>query len=93
MARQGDARCLGVHSETAPFGDDTYTFNMQLTYVKATLACAWISAVGSAGLVGNVSSLPAWTVLAGFAILPPLILTRWNDPAPTMSESIHEVLR
>lgn len=90
---QCDALRLGVHSETAPFGDDTYTFNMQLKYAKLTLACAWISAVCGAGLVGNVSAVPSWTVLAGLAILPPLILARWNDPAPTMSESIHEVLR
>ncbi len=79
---------------TAPFGDDTYTLNMQLKYAKVTLACAWISAVCGAGLVGDVSSLPSWTVLLGFAILPPLVMMQWwNDPAQTMSESIHEVLR
>ena len=67
---------------------------MQLKYAKLTLACAWISAVCGAGLIGNVSALPSWTVLAGFAIFPPLILARWwKDPAPTMSESIHEALR
>jgi hypothetical protein len=83
-----------VHSGTAPVGEDTYTFNMQLKYTKVTLACAWMFAISGAGLVANVNSLPNWTVLVGLAILPPLAMMRWwKEPAQTMSESIHEILR
>jgi hypothetical protein len=94
LTRRAEAPCLGVHSGTAPLGEDTYTLKMKLKYAKVMLACVWICAVSGAGLVGDVSSLSSWTVLAGFAILPPLILMQWwNEPAQTISESIHEVLR
>jgi hypothetical protein len=84
----------GVHSGTAPFGEDSYIFNMEVKYTKITLAGAWISAVCAAGLAANIGSLSSWIVLIGFAILPPLVIMQWrNDPAQSMSESIQEVLR
>jgi hypothetical protein len=67
---------------------------MEFTYKKVALAGAWISGVCAAGLAGNAGSLSSWTVLAAFAIIPPLVLMQWrNDPAQSMSESIQEVLR
>ncbi len=54
----------------------------------------WVAAVSIAGIAGNVRSLSGWAVLAGLAILPPLfMLWWWNDPRPTMSETIREALR
>jgi hypothetical protein len=67
---------------------------MQRKYTKVILAAAWMSAVCAAGLVGDVSSLSSWIVLAGFGILPPLVMMQyWSDPAQSISESIQEVLR
>jgi hypothetical protein len=38
------------------------------------------------------ASMPGGIVMAALAILPPILLWFWwNDPEPTMSESIHEV--
>ena len=92
--RRSTVVSTGVPSGTAPFGEGSYTFNMQLKYTKVTWAGAWISAVCAAGLVANVGSLSSWIVLVGFAILLPLVIMQWsNDPAQSMSESIQEVLR
>ena len=67
---------------------------MQLDSIKATVTAVWVSAVCTAGLAGNLRSLPGWAVLAGLAVLPPLVMMwRWNDPRQTMSETIQEALR
>jgi hypothetical protein len=48
----------------------------------------WVSAVSMAGIAGNVNSVSSWTVLAGVAVLPPLVMMRrWNDSRQTMSQS------
>jgi hypothetical protein len=68
-----------------------YTLYMHLESIKVTVATLWISAVCTVGIVGNVNSLSGWTVLAGLAILPPLVVMwRLNNPPQTMSESIQE---
>lgn len=68
--------------------------NMQLDSIKATIATVWVSAVCTAGIVGNVNTLSGWTVLAGVAVLPPLVMMwLWNHPGQTMSESIQEALQ
>lgn len=67
---------------------------MKLDSIKTTVTAVWVLAVGTAGIAGNLRSLSGWTVLAGFAVLPPLVmLWRWNDPYPTMSETIQKALR
>ena len=67
---------------------------MQLVSIKAIFAMLWVSAVSIAGIAGNVNSFSSWTVLAGVAVLPPLVMMRrWNDPRQTMSETIQEALR
>jgi hypothetical protein len=64
---------------------------MHLISLKTVLATAWVAAVLIAGLVGNLSSLSGWAVLAGVAVLPPIVLLwRLNAPRQTMSESIQE---
>ena len=83
-----------VHSGTAPFSLGAYRSGMQLVSLKAVLATVWLSAVLIAGLTGNLNSLPSWAVLAGVAVLPPIVMVwRWNAPRQTMSESIQEALR
>jgi hypothetical protein len=67
---------------------------MQLVSIKTTIALLWVSAVSIAGIAGNVNAFSSWTVLAGIAVLPPLVMMwRWNDPRQTTSQSIQEVLR
>lgn len=59
-----------------------------------TGAVLWVFAVCAAGVLGHLTSPSAWAVLAALAALPPLVTMRlWNDPAPSMSESIQKVLR
>ena len=67
---------------------------MQLMSLKAGLAILWVSAALIAGIAGNVDSGASWTVLAGLAIIPPIVMMwRWNAPPQTMSESIQEARR
>jgi hypothetical protein len=67
---------------------------MQLESIKVRVAMLWVSTVCTAGIAGNVNSLSGWTVLAGLAILPPLVIMwRWNNPPRSMSESIQEALQ
>ena len=67
---------------------------MQLVSLKAVLATVWVSAALIAGIAGNLNSLSSWTVLAGVAVIPPIVMMwRWNAPRQTMSESIQEARR
>ena len=67
---------------------------MQLDSMRAAATAAWLSAVCAAGIVGNLRSLSGWAVLAGVAVLPPLVtMWRWGPPRHTMSETIQEALR
>ena len=85
---------LRVHWGTARFKAGAYTWNMQLVSIKAVIAMLWVSGVSLAGIAANVTSLSSWTVLAGVAVLPPLVMMRqWNDPRQSMSQSIQEALR
>jgi hypothetical protein len=83
-----------VPDRTARFRAGTYASNMQLESIKATVATVWVSAVCTAGIAGHLRSLWGWTVLAGVALLPPLVMMwRWNNPRQTMSETIQEARR
>ena len=67
---------------------------MQLVSVKQIVTLLWVSAVSIAGIAVSVDSFWSWTVLAGVAVGPPLVVMwRWNDPRQTMSETIQEALR
>jgi hypothetical protein len=67
---------------------------MQLFSIKAVVGTVWVLAVCLAAIAGNLNSLPSWLVLAGVAILPPIVMMwRWNDPLQTMSEVIQEARR
>ncbi len=83
-----------MHFGTAPFGAGAYSSHMQLKSIKAGLATAWVSAACVAGLAFHLNSVSSWTVLAGVALLPPIVMTWWwNDPPQTLSESIQEARR
>ena len=84
-----------VQSGTAPVDAGTYTCHMQLVSMKTFFAATvWVSAVSMAGIAGNMSSVSSWTVLAGVALLPALVMMqRWNGPGQTMSQSIQEARR
>lgn len=85
---------LSVHLGTARVEAGAYTGNMRLVSIKAVIAMLWVVAVAIAGLVGNVNSFLLWTVLAGVALLPPVVMMRWwNDPHQSMSQRIQEALR
>ena len=67
---------------------------MQLVLIKPVIAVLCISAALIVGIVGNLDSLSSWTVLAGIAVVPPLVMMwRWNDPRQTVSERIPEARR
>jgi hypothetical protein len=83
-----------VLSGTARRNAGAYSCNMQLPIFKSIVAMLWVSAVTIVGIARTVDSFSSWTVLAGVAVVPPLVmLWRWNDPRQTMSESIQEALR
>ena len=43
---------------------------------------------------GNLNSPSSWAVLAGVAVLPPIVMMwRWSNPRRTLSESIQEARR
>jgi hypothetical protein len=67
---------------------------MQLLSIKSIVAMLWVSAVTIVGIARNLDSFSSWTLLAGVAMVPPLVMMwRWNAPRQTTSESIQEALR
>ncbi len=66
---------------------------MTLRLMKASAAALWILGVFVFFvMVSRGTSMPNGIAIAAIAILPPILLWFWwNDPEPTMSESIHEV--
>jgi hypothetical protein len=66
---------------------------MKVNYTKSAAAAFWVLAMFAIGVALGTTSVIGWVVLAGLALLPPLVIQRlWKDD-PSLSESIHEVLR
>jgi hypothetical protein len=64
---------------------------MKLTHLKGAIVAAWLLAMFVVSVAADVTSGSAWAVLAGFALLPPLVMLRWwKDPPQTLSESINK---
>jgi hypothetical protein len=83
-----------VQSRTAVADAGPYTESMNTEYVKPALMAAWVVAVGALGYASGTTSFPGWAVVAVLALAPPAVMVRlWSVPAPSMSESIREVLR
>ena len=67
---------------------------MQLVSIKAIIAMLWVSTASIVGITANVNSFPSGIALGVVAVIPPLVMMwRWNDPVPTMSQAIQEALR
>jgi Na+/proline symporter len=67
---------------------------MQLESTKVALAAIWGVALFAAGFAANVTSMLAWSVLGGLAVLPPIVMVRlWNDRPPRVSQRFQEGLR
>ena len=67
---------------------------MRLQQIKSTVAATWVLTAIVVGLVASVRSPGGLVVLAALGLLPPLaLLLLWNDPTPSMSESIQESRR
>ena len=67
---------------------------MQFEYVKASIAAGWLLLVAAVAVSLNVASATGWMIAIGTALLPPMMLfALWQQPAPTMSESIRDVLK
>ena len=64
---------------------------MELQKIKSTAAAGWMLSAGLVGFFGGVTAPGSLVVLAALGLLPPLaLLLLWNDPSPTMSESIQQ---
>jgi hypothetical protein len=62
---------------------------MAFKNLKVVMAVAYVIAIGVLGAVTGISSAIAWVMLAVLAVLPAgALVTFWNEPQPTMSESI-----
>ena len=67
---------------------------MPSTDNKTLLFAGWVIAVCVAALAFGVTSIPNWIVVAGVALVPPLVVRHfWHAPERTMSESIDEARR
>ena len=67
---------------------------MRLQTIKMTIGAAWVVIAIIVGIVAGVSSSGGLLALVALGLLPPLaMLLLWNDPDPTMSESISKARR
>lgn len=82
-----------VHYETAAERIRCHAEDMQLQHMKVLFATVWVILVIAIMVgTGHVTSMSDRLTLGLLAVLPPLAMWFWwNDPARTMSESIHEV--
>ena len=61
---------------------------------KTLLFVGWAIAMGLAGLVLGITSVPNWMVVACIAVVPPVVArTFWRAPEQTISESINKARR
>jgi hypothetical protein len=83
-----------VQSGTALPRRFRYSSHMQTDHVKAAVIMGWILAGAVLGYLTRTTSLSGWMLLAAATVLPPVVMmSLWRAPAPSMSESIREVVR
>jgi hypothetical protein len=83
-----------VHYGTAAIAECAHAEHMNLLYVKGIVAMAWTCSVLTVGLLTQASSVTSLVTLAFVAALPPTILMhRWREPAPSISQDIQKALR
>ena len=67
---------------------------MKLENIKAGIALVWVGLACATAARLDIGSPSGWTLFAAAAALPPLAMWRlWNDPSPTLSESINQARR
>ena len=67
---------------------------MQLEHVKTAIVGGWVLGLGTIAVSFGVGSATGWMLLLGLGLIPPVMLFRmWHQPAQSMSQSIHEVLK
>jgi hypothetical protein len=67
---------------------------MRTEYLKGAVAAAWVLSIATLAAAVGTSSATGWTALVMLSIVPPALMLRlWNPPAPSMSETIRDVLR
>jgi hypothetical protein len=67
---------------------------MQLDYIRTAIIGAWVLLITGIGVLIDVKSAIGWMLLVGLALGPPIIFSwLWRQPAKTMSQSIHDVLK
>jgi hypothetical protein len=64
---------------------------MRLQNIKAGIALVWVAIAIAAGSRLEIDTGSARALFAILAVLPPVAMWwLWNDPRPTMSESIDQ---
>jgi hypothetical protein len=67
---------------------------MQLQHTKATVAALWVLGAGMTAVAAGVTSPGGLALVAGFGLVPPVLMLRWwSEPPQTLSESIREARR
>ena len=67
---------------------------MNLSYMTGAIGMAWTCSVLTVGLLAHASSAASWVTLALVAAAPPVVLMhRWKEPLPSMSQRIQQALR
>jgi len=79
--------------QTSHHVDRTLWIAMNLHQIKISVSAVWMFIATVIAIAVDMS----WTkglMIAGFGMLPPLaLLLMWNEPSPTMSESINDARR
>lgn len=65
---------------------------MRIEYVKTALTATWMLTLAGVGYAAG-TTVSGWVVLVALGVMPALMTRFWRRPAPTMSESIQEILR
>jgi hypothetical protein len=67
---------------------------MKPQHMKTAIIGGWVLGLGAIGISVDVNSVSGWLLLIGLGVLPPVTFLRmWQQPVPTMSESIRAGLR
>lgn len=67
---------------------------MRINNIKGTVSAIYMLAITGGAVAIGIDSPINWAVVAAVAVLPPLAMLKlWNEPTPTMSESINRARR
>ena len=92
LAAPGPSRTYAIWNSVRSTSEIRVAFK-PLRRTKSAIGAAWILAAGVIGVTANVTSVGGAVLLAGFGLVPPLVmllLLRWSDSQQTLSESIQE---